>query len=220
MSPRKTMLLAAATAMLWGTKAFSAILATDANAIAGFHGTQNVDTSTVPPVVLSMKGDVDYAVYAPGNFKLTFGAGSDPSNNARYVYAYQLHNTGGTAERDLGFLSVGFNQAGPGGSNPQNIGMVLVGDHGDDPSSSSFIAASGPPFNSATWNFSTAIPDGHFSEILLFTSPYPPAFYDSSVQGGGLSSQTRLPSPVPEPGTALTACGVTMALLLRRRNSK
>jgi len=212
------MLLAAATAMLWGTKAFSAILATDANAISGFHGTQDFSATFAP--TLTMKGEVDYAVYAPGQFKLTFGAGSDPSSDKRFVYAYQMHNTGGTADRDLGFLSVGFNQATPGGSNPTDLGIILVGDHGDDPSSSTFIPASGPPFNSATWNFSTAIPDAHYSEILLFTSPYPPEFYDSSVQGGGLSKQSRLPSPVPEPGTALAACGMTMALLLRRRNSQ
>jgi len=219
MSPRKTMLVAAAAAMLWGTRAYSAILATDANAVAGFHGTQDFSTSLG---TLTMKGEVDYAVYAPGQFAQTFGAGSDPSNNQRYVYAYQMHNTGGTADRDLGLLSVGFDAAGPGGSNPGNLGMLLVGDHGDDPSSSSFVPAGGPPFNSATWNFTTAIPDSHYSEILLFTSPFPPEFFDSSVQGGGLSKQSRLPSPgpVPEPGSALAACGMLGALLIRRRTTK
>jgi hypothetical protein len=217
MSPRKTMLLAAATAMLLGTKAYSAILATDVNAIPGFHGTQDFSTAIG---TLTMKGEADYAVYSPGQFKLTFGAGSDPSADSKYVYAYQLHNTGGTSDRDLGFLSVGFDQTAPGKDNPTNIGILLVGDHGDDPSASSFISTSGPPYTSATWNFATAIPDGHTSEILLFTSPYPPAFYDASVQGGGLSKQGRLPSPVPEPGTALLACGMSMAFLIRRRKSK
>jgi len=217
MSPRKTLVLAAAAAMLCSTKAFSAILATDANAVSGFHGTQDFSTSIG---TLSMKGEVDYAVYAPGKFKLTFGAGSDPSGDKRYVYAYQLHNTGGTTDRDLGFLSVGFDAAGPGGSNPTDIGMLLVGDHGDDPSSFSFIPAGGPPFNSATWNFANTLPDAHYSEILLFTSPYSPEFYDASVQGGGLSKQSRLPSPVPEPGSALAACGMIGALLIRRRNSR
>ena len=217
MSPRKTMLVAAAAAMLCSTKAFSAILATDANAMSGFHGTQ--DFSTVISS-LSMKGEVDYAVYEPGKFKLTFGPGSDPSADKRYVYAYQLHNTGGTSDRDLGFLSVGIDQNGPAKFDATNIGIILVGDHGDDPSASSFIPAGGPPYNSATWNFQTTIPDAHFSEILLFTSAYPPAFYDSTVQGGGLAKQSRLPSPVPEPGTALTACGMGVALLLRRRNLK
>jgi hypothetical protein len=98
--------------------------------------------------------------------------------------------------------------------------MLLVGDHGDDPSSFSFIPAGGPPFNSATWNFTSAIPDTHYSEILLFTSAFPPEFYDASVQGGGLSKQSRLPSPVPEPGTVLAACGMMGALLIRRRNTK
>jgi len=217
MSPRKTIIIAAAAAMLWSTKAFSAILATDANAIAGFHGTEDFSTAIAS---LSMKGEVDYAVYAPGQFKLTFGAGSDPSSDKRYVYAYQMHNTGGTADRDLGLLSVGFDQNSPAKFNPTDLGILLVGDHGDDPSATSFIPVGGPPFASATWNFATTIPDGHFSEVLLFTSPYPPAFYDASVQGGGLTKQQRLPSPVPEPGTALAACGMGMALLLRRRNLK
>jgi len=211
MSPRKTMLLAAATAMLFSTKAFSAILATDANAISGFHGTQDFSTAIG---TLTMKGEVDYAVYSPGKFGLTFGAGADPSGGARYVYAYELHNTGGVADRDLGFLSIGFD--GPGGSNPQNISF-LNNNLGDDPSASTFIPVGGPPFTSATWNFATAIPDGHLSEVLLFTSPFAPAFFDASVQGGGLSKQGRLPSPVPEPGTALVAGGMSLALLIRRR---
>ena len=218
MSPRKTIILAAAAAaMLCGTKAYSAILATDANALPGFHGTEDFSTAIGS---LSMKGEVDYAVYAPGQFKLTFGPGSDPSSDKRYVYAYQMHNTGGTGDRDLGFLSVGFDQNSPAKFNPTDLGMLLVGDHGDDPNSFSFIPVAGPPFNSATWNFTTPIPDAHFSEVLLFTSQYPPAFYDSSVQGGGLSKQQRLPSPVPEPGTALAACGMGMAFLIRRRNLK
>ncbi len=71
MSPRKTMLLAAAAAMLWSTRAFSAILATDANAISGFNGTQDFSTSISG---LSMKSEVDYAVYAPGKFKCCWWA--------------------------------------------------------------------------------------------------------------------------------------------------
>jgi hypothetical protein len=215
MSPRKIIFLAAAAATLWGTRAYSAILATDANAIAGFHGTQDFSTTIA---TLSMKGEVDYAVYAPGQFKLTFGPGSDPSSDQRYVYAYQMHNTGGTADRDLGFLSVGFDQSTPGGSNPTNLGFLNL-NTGDDPTSSTFVPAAAP-FHSATWNFNNTIGDGRFSEVLIFTSPFPPAFYDSSVQGGGLSKQSRLPSPVPEPGTALAACGLAGALLIRRRNSK
>jgi hypothetical protein len=223
MSPRKMIFLAAAAATLWGTRAYSAILATDANAIAGFHGTRDFSTSIG---TLSMKGEVDYAVYAPGQFKLTFNAAADPSNDTQYVYAYQMHNTGGTADRDLGFLSVGFD--GQGGSNPGGMGF-LNNNLGDDPSASTLIPTGGPPYNSATWNFASTIHDGQFSEILLFTSPFPPKFFTASVQGGGLSKESSpsptgapggLPSPVPEPGVALVACGMIGALLIRRRNSK
>jgi len=194
MSPRKIMLLAAAAAAtLWGTRAYSAILATDANAIAGFHGTRDFSTTIA---TLSMKGEVDYAVYAPGQFKLTFGPGSDPSNDTRYVYAYQMHNTGGAADRDLGFLSVGFD--GPGGSNPQNISF-LNNNLGDDPSASTLSPTSGPPYNSATWNFATPIPDARFSEILLFTSPLPPSFIHRASR---VEDCPRKAAPPPPEGPA------------------
>ncbi len=213
MSPRKTILIAAAAVMLCGTRAFPAILADDVNAISGFHGTEDFSTA-VPP--LSMMAQVDYAVYAPGMFNASF-PGSDPSSGLRYVYAYRVHNTGtpGNAlERDPAFLSVGFD----GGELPQNMGFVDL-NIGDNPNASTLIPVSGPPYASATWNFTFPITETKYSEVLLFTSPFPPEFDDASVQGGGLATQKRLPSPVPEPGTALAACGMMAALLTRRRNS-
>src|SRR5438552_10825429 len=108
MSSRKVILASAATIMLWSTRVFSAILATDLNAMAGFHGTTDF-TSNVG--TLFLRAEVDYAVYEPGKFQLTFGPGSDPSNGTQYLYAYELHNTGtvgNSSDRDPDFLSVGF----------------------------------------------------------------------------------------------------------------
>jgi len=219
MTPGKTFIAAAAAVLLLGTRAFSAILATDVNAMAGFKGT--VDFTSLVPPPMSMRAEVDYAVYAPGQFNLTFGAGADPSNGARYVYAYQVHNTGtstGTLERDPAFFSVGFDLD----ENPLDIGFLNIPAGDIAPSASKFIPIGSPPYASATWDFNPTIPDGKFSEILLFTSAAPPEFDDASVQGGGLSTQKRLPSPlpVPEPGTALAVVGMGAALLMRRRASK
>jgi MYXO-CTERM domain-containing protein len=218
MSPRKMILAAAAATLLLGTKAFPAILATDVNAMAGFKG--NTDFTAVLGT-LSMKAEVDYAVYAPGQFNLTFGAGADPSNGLRYVYAYEIHNTGAVgnaSERDPGFFSVGFD----GNENPQNIGFVNIIAGDTSPSAAMFIPVASPPFASATWDFNPVIPDTKWSEILIFTSAAPPEFDDASVQGGGLTTMKRLPSPlpVPEPGTALAAVGIGAAFLMRRRASK
>jgi MYXO-CTERM domain-containing protein len=213
MSPRKIIIAAAAAVLLFGARAYSAILATDANAMAGFKGT--VDFSTVQGP-FTMGAEVDYAVYAPGNFNLSFGAGSDPSNGARFVYAYQIHNTGTIAlDRDPAFFSVGFDPL----DHQTDIG-VLTSSAGVSPSAFAFIPVANPPFHSATWDFNPIIGDGQSSKIVYYTSSMGPQMDDASVQGGGLAAQRQLPSPVPEPSAALAALGMGAALLMRRRNTK
>ena len=54
----------------------------------------------------SLSSDVDYAVYAPGKFDLSFGSAADPSNGSQYVYAYQLFDVGGN--QNVTAFSVGF----------------------------------------------------------------------------------------------------------------
>jgi hypothetical protein len=219
MSPRKMMITASAAVLLLGARAFSAILATDANAMAGFQGT--VDFSVTPVPLLSMNAEVDYAVYAPGQFNLTFGPGADPSNGARFVYAYQIHNTGSIlTDRDPAYLSVGFDLS----DIQQDIGF-LSSSVGLSPSASAFIPIANPPSTSATWDFNPAIsddtgPNTGWSKIVYFTSALPPEFDDASVQGGGLASQKRLPSPVPEPTTMMGLVSIGAALLMRRRATK
>ena len=75
MSPRKTIFAAAAAVLLTGARAFSALLVGDVNAMTGWSGTVNFDAAQAP---FTMKAEVDYAVYAPGQFNLSF-AGGDPS---------------------------------------------------------------------------------------------------------------------------------------------
>ncbi len=214
MSPRKTIFAAAAAVLLTGARAFSALLVGDVNAMTGFNGTVNFDAVQVP---FTMKAEVDYAVYAPGQFNASF-PGGDPSAGARFVYAYRVHNTGTSTlstERNPGFFSVGFDP----GDAAQDIGFLDL-NVGSDPNPAEFIpVGGGPNYTSATWNFNPVIPKASYSEVLIFTSKNGPQMDDASVQGG-VSAQRLLPSPVPEPGTALAACGMAVALLMRRRASK
>jgi len=222
--PKKIVAAAAAAVLLLGTTAYSALLVGDINAMSSFNGTQEFD-APAPPTSRSLKADVDYAVYAPGKFNLSF-PGSDPSGGQRYVYAYRVHSTGTiggpTLEKEPTYLSVGFDL----GDIAQDITFLNLG-NGADPVLTRFIAFDGSnppvaPYSSATWDFQTPIPDGQYSEVVLFTSPQPPERDDSSVLGPAVNAQRTLPSPgpVPEPGSLLAACGMVAALLVRRRAMK
>ena len=77
----------------------------DPNALGGFKGTSTLSFTTGS---LSVAGNIEYAVYYPGQFNLSFGAGSDPSNGTQYVYAYQVDNTGTVPAggRDISLMGV------------------------------------------------------------------------------------------------------------------
>ncbi|MGH7179487.1 MAG: hypothetical protein ACREJC_19075 [Tepidisphaeraceae bacterium] len=206
---------------LLGASASAGILASDGNAIAGFHGSKPFAAAVGP---LSFNASVDYAVYSPGTFTTTFGAGSDPSAGAQYVYAYQMTNTGTTAQRAPDFLTVGFN----GDQQPANIEALpnIFGDYGVDPINPSTFIPAAPPYTSANWNYNNAtplLPSGISSEILLYTSPNPPGFYNSSVKAGALVNTLPgalgLPSPIPEPTGAALAVLSGALLGMRRRRS-
>jgi hypothetical protein len=214
MSPRKIILAAAASVLLLGANAYSALLVGDSNAMAGWNGTVNYDVAVAQ---YTMKADVDYAVYAPGQFNLSF-PGSDPSSGAQFVYAYRVHNTGNSTlgtELNPDYFSVGFDP----GDLPQNIGFVDL-NVGQDPNPAQFIiVGGGPDYTSATWKFQPALAKQSYSEVLIYTSRNGPELENASVQGG-LAVTHLLPSPVPEPGLAFAACGMAAALLMRRRVSK
>jgi PEP-CTERM motif len=203
------------------TNAQAGPLPLDPNAI--WHGTS-------APLFFSISGggttfeisaSVQYAVYNPGKFDLSFGAGADPSNGSQYVYAYQVYNTGAngptTVAEAISFFSVGLGA----NANAQNIeALPLVnGNFGQLPSSESF---GGSPPNSAGWFYSvTPLGLAAQSQILLFTSPHGPTYQSSGVTGNGLSASQPLPSPAPEPSSViLLVMGGLVALVTRRRWSK
>jgi hypothetical protein len=161
--------------------------------------------------------NVEYSVYAPGQFTKSFGAGSDPSNGAQYVYAYEAFNLNVAPNpRSLAILTVGLLP----GAQAQNIEYlpIIYGNFGLIPVSSSF---GGAPPNAARWDYTgagTTIPVGQNSQILVFTSPLSPTLVTSSVSGGGLGASQPLPSPIPEPaGWALLGIGSAMLLYRRLR---
>ena len=170
---------------------------------------------------------VDYAVYAPGKFSTstTLDNPTDPSGGTQYVYAYQLwNNVGGqfnVSTFTLGLADAADSDAYKEGNKlPANIGFVpnFAGSPaGVQPSGSAFTYTSGGTAQSAVWNYSPALPAGDYSNILIYTSPYPPHTDVSSIQGGITGDQVidGLPSPynpVPEPasGSLLAVAGVVL----------
>jgi len=188
-----------------------------------WRGTQPFAAS-IPVPGFNVMVNVDYAVYAPGAFSTSAALGNptDPSNGLQYVYAYQLWNNVG-GDSALSAFSVGFADAADSdgateGTNklPANIGYVnITGDTGVSPSSQAFTYSLAGNAQSAFWDYSSGLPVGGHSNVLIYTSPYPPETDTAMVQGS-LSDTQRLPSPVPEPATGLLL-GVATAFLLAAR---
>ncbi len=200
--------------------ASAGLLPGDANAMASWQGTQLL-TRTVGSSVV--KAEVDYAVYAPGQFgassDLGFPAGLDPSGGADYVYAYEVYNDP-TATISLIQFSVGITKFDVP-TNSTNIGHdPATIDLGMAPDIWHFNPTTGDP-TSALWFFtSTTLAPGSHSDIVFFTSPFGPTMHSSSVLGS-FTATANLPSPVPEPGTitlsTIAVVCVLAASCLRRR---
>lgn len=201
--------------LLVSSVALAAPLPTDPNAMVGWKGTQAYLHTPIAGVTL--KANVEYAVYAPGFFNLSFPA-TDPSGGAHYVYAYEIFNDQGGNRSILNF-TVGFSG---GNELPANIGHTALTLSGTPiaPTSSSFIPA-GTPKTSAKWDFSpsTVFPagTGRKSNILYYTSPYGPEWDNGSLQGSSGTANTQLlPSPAPEPATWILGLTGMAALMLFR----
>jgi hypothetical protein len=217
---------------LSATPVFAGALASDPNsylgAWSGSTSFQGYDYSVDPPVASNLIGYVDYAVYAPGQFALSFPGsaynGFAPTNT-EYVYAYQAFETGSaplsslsialgnTAEHQLFFTGVDAANAIP----------VT----GITPSSMSLSVANGL----ATWNFDgPSVLQGQSSVGLVFTSPFAPVTSQgTTIDDGTVGLAKPLPSPgsmtgipnTPEPGTmTLALCAAGAFALYRWRNRR
>jgi len=191
------------------------LLSTDSNAMSGWHG-----TSTVTADIGSFTVNVQYAIYSPGQFNLSF-SGEDPSGGAQYVYAYQLSN-GETSAASIREFTVGLD----GNESPANIGYI------EDPNpppgnatNSAYFAGSIP--TSAVWAYvDNKVSPGLKSKILIFTSPYGPEWDSATLLGTkgsvGQAPGDGLPSPVPEPvavlGLASIGCLFVLTRLFQRKS--
>ncbi|MGB2975715.1 MAG: PEP-CTERM sorting domain-containing protein [Phycisphaerae bacterium] len=187
-------------------------IAGDPNAMPAWQGTQQFYATSG---VRTLQVDVEYAVYAPGNYGLS---GTDPSGDTQYVYAYQVFNDLG-GNRPVSSFSVGLDPTANVANSGFDAGSGTLG--GTAPTASGFIDV--PP-TSALWSFLLNTidppPANEYSTVLLFTSPYGPQWAPATVIDGGLGNTQDLPSPTPEPATlALMALG-GVGLLARRRREK
>jgi hypothetical protein len=193
----------AALALLASSASGGALLGDGAAVLSG--------TEAFPGTFSKLNATVEYAVYAPGAFGssaalLSPGNAAEPSNGAQFVYAYEIFNPakGSVA---ISSFSVGLFD------NPDVITDLtfkgyLANAGGTAPFKSEFIPTTALPGDVQNVKFSfgspgTTIPLGGHSHYLLFTSPYEPGSKNSSIIGIGDLSNKLLPSPIPEPSTAL-----------------
>jgi hypothetical protein len=179
--------------LLFSTPAYGdIILSTDSNAMSGWHGTTPFHAAGTKII----DGHIDYAVYLPNQFDLSFPGLTDPSAASNYVYAYQIFSSSVSTDAITGF-SVGLD----GDESPVFNGILGSG------VLSSTHYFSGSPATSSVWFFQmpNRITTGTNSSILYFTSPNGPETDLASVKAaaGPYTWTGTLPSPVPEPSTLL-----------------
>jgi hypothetical protein len=170
--------------------AHAELISTDTvNAIPGWYASEPIHF-TEDSNGKVVDGSIDYAVYAPGDFNLSFPE-RDPSNGAQYVYRYQLHNDAGTSTDYMKKLTVGLVGI-TGAANCKWIepGPIYSGDV--EPTLQVKLIGSPNP-TSAVWSFNpnTPINPGSDSKMLIFTSPYGPTFQLASVLSQSLINRNR-----------------------------
>lgn len=159
---------------------------------------------------LSFEGQIDYDVYAPGEFTGDIAVATDallPASafSDQYVYQYQITSTQGYGEN----LSIAFDS----GSGSTNFG------YSSNPGSD---VAPHMVFDAATLvSYSFAIVAGQSTASLLFTSPYGPTAGNAMVHGMMAGSQAVVvPVPVPEPITLILLGAGCLPLRYYRKRSR
>ena len=165
---------------------------------------------------LEWAADIEYCVYAPGNFGLSF-PGQDPSAGQEFVYAYQIFNNldpyptspplWNGDKGHINAFSVGINDGDEQAGNDGFVADVNV-----DPSSHSLSGSS------VFFGFAGAsqLDYGEISDVLIFTSPFVPE-WDNATASGVFPDTKSLPSPAPEPATmGLLIMGLAMLWTSKR----
>jgi len=184
-------------------------LVSDLNAMATWKGTQQFYNTDG---VATLQVDVEFAVYAPGNYSLV----TDPSGGTQFVYAYQVFNDLG-GNRPVSSFSVGLDLT----ANVASIGSDAISGTSGGTAPTASVFTGSPPTSAVWYFFNNTIdspPANEYSTVLLFTSPYGPQWAPATVMNGGLGNTRDLPSPTPEPATmALMALGGVGLLMGRKR---
>lgn len=189
--------LGAAAAIALGCGgALAGPLSGNLNAMEGWTGTAVLDDYD------GLQAEVDYAVFAPGDFSY---AGYTPTPG-EYVYAYQVFPIGDLEVTCLAIAMLESNEA-------NNIGyFVLSG--GTVPSSSSLDELN------AAWFFGgTGLLPGQSSIGLVLSSINEPTVWFGSVADNGHTAMDFLPSPsnlIPEPATMGLLLAGALGLLRRK----
>lgn len=215
-----TACIAAAVLLMVGNLAL-ADLTDDGNGMPAWQGTLYM-SGPMPGLLEVLAVEVDYSVYAPGFFGLSF-PGLDPTGGADYIYAYQIfndlspHPSAGTGyDPDyVSRFSVGLDQDEAADNCDYLPGTGIAPDGVDVLSAGS--TQSGWDFTLGQMAHSLAPPT--VSAILFFSSPAPPE-WDSTTVSGWQAATSQLPSPttIPEPATSvLLAAGLCVLKLRRRR---
>lgn len=220
--PFRNACAAAILLLALGAVARGGLLQGDPNALSSWRGFTNVQNSfTFSVFTLSVNANVEFAVYEPGKFTMSFPAAA-PIGGSEYVYAYQIFNLT-TDSSSVTALTVGLD-----GDEPFNMGTTLgnigfVAGTGDVSPSAGYLAPSDGLTSptSARWAFSV-LPVGESSDVLYFTSPAQPESDSATVTGSWPATTQLLPSPsntpVPEPTTlGVLALGGLAALIRKQR---
>jgi uncharacterized protein (TIGR03382 family) len=215
MSRTRTCVLALAIALCaTSSYSYAGYLDADTSAYAGWHGTSTFDNGLSAPD--DLKGYIEWAVYAPGNWPSTFTY-NIALDTSQLLYTYQIFSEGNDPVtlkltpingpgQDAGYFTGSFASASVDGEIP----------------TSAFVGS----FAFAAWTFDGLV-GPETSKGLMFTSPNVPEFSSSLVQDGGGSTIAQdvpapSPVPIPEPGTATLAlgglCGLVLVWLRRRRS--
>jgi hypothetical protein len=200
----------------------NASLIDDPHGMSGGQGTWQ-NERRFEPTSKNLCVDVEYAVYAPGQFGLSFSSWIDPNDpdyNTHYVYAYQVFNDvdphPSPSPLPVTRFSVGINE------NDEAVEHLsyLIDDPNHKLPTSTLLTAS-----TARWNFvdPNYIPYDYVSVILFFSSPFSPerdnstVYYNSSNYKTILETDPNpLPSPTPEPVT-VGLLGAGLFVLVNRR---
>jgi len=203
-------------------------LAIDTNTYGGiWHGSTQLQAFFDYPrnaEPSSLRGHVDWAVYAPGQFPSGF-TGYAPAAT-EFVYAYQLNIDGNAAEL-FRFFEVTLEAVA------HNVG-TFIGDggfgevDGANPTSNLLF---GLPFSAVAWDFEEPITAG-LSKGLVFTAPARPKLLSGTfitvIENfeGALGDIIPVPTPeppLPEPSSlilGLFAVAGLAAVAMRKRRAR